>query len=127
MRSRARGSQPTAGGGLAHPDSALRRYHLAVALGQRRRYAEGARELEAALARLPEDPGPTGAQVLRADLLLGLALFREALGDEPAAARARAAHLAALARLRDAMRSHDPFVRSEFDLVIELRSQSSHR
>jgi hypothetical protein len=110
---------------LAHPESAVRRYHFAIALGLRGRYAEGAREFEAALALLPAHPPDAGAQVLRADLLLDLALFREALGEADAAARARARHLEALARLRDGMRTRDPFVLAEFDLMVESRRRSS--
>jgi hypothetical protein len=108
-------------GVAAHPDSALRRYHLAVAHGMRGRYAEGASELEAALAGLPADGGDTSARVLRADALFGLARYRAALGEREAAARALAEHLAELEGLRDAMRSRDPFVRAEFDVSIALR------
>src|SRR5262245_47634380 len=105
----------------ARPDSAVRRYHLAIAEGLRGRSADGGRELEPALAGRQADGGGTSAQVLRADLLLGLALFREANGEGDAAAQARADHLALLEHLRDGMRSRDPFVRAEFDLVIERR------
>jgi tetratricopeptide (TPR) repeat protein len=105
----------------AHPDSPVRRYHLAIAYGLRGRYAEGARELEAALAALPPDPEATSARVLRADALLGLARYREASGDREGAARALAEHRAAVEALRDAMRSRDPFVRAEFDLALERR------
>lgn len=110
-------------GVAAHPDSALRRYHLAIAWGMRRRFADGARELEAALARLPADAPGAGSQLLRADILLGLAQFRAALGEAEASARALAAHLETVERLRDGMRSRDPFVRAEFDLVLERRRQ----
>jgi hypothetical protein len=87
----------------------------------RGRYAEGASELEAALAGLPADGGDTSARVLRADALFGLARYRAALGEREAAARALAEHLAELEGLRDAMRSRDPFVRAEFDVSIALR------
>jgi tetratricopeptide (TPR) repeat protein len=108
-------------GVAAHPDSPVRRYHLAIAYGVRGRFAEGASELEAALAGLAADGGDTSARVLRADALFGLAQYRAALGDREAAARALAEHLAELEGLRDAMRSHDPFVRAEFDVSIALR------
>jgi 4-amino-4-deoxy-L-arabinose transferase-like glycosyltransferase len=109
----------------ARPDSAVRRYHLGIAHGLRGRYADGAREFEAALAALPPDPEEAGARVLRADLLLGLARYREALGESEASARALGEHLALIQALRDSMRSRDPFVRAEFDLVLEMRRRAA--
>jgi len=106
-------------GVAAHPDSALRRYHLAVAYAARGRFPEAARELEDAIARLPAGAPDAPSPVLRAELLLGLARVEAAAGDAPAAARAFAAWRSAVAQLRDAMLSADPFVRSEFDLLLD--------
>jgi hypothetical protein len=102
----------------ARPDSAVRRYHLGIALGRRRRHAEGAREFAAALERVPPPPCDASCEVLRADLLQGLARYREASGEAEAAAAAWAGYRAAVERLRGAMRSSDPFVRASFDLVL---------
>jgi len=109
----------------ARPDSPVRRYHLGVALGRRRHYAEGAREFAAALRRLPPPPSDPGTDVLRADLLQGLARYREVSGELAAAAAAWAEYRVAVEGLRGAMRSTDPFVRAAFDLV--LAAQGPHQ
>ncbi len=108
----------------ARPDSPVRRYHLGIALGRRRRHAEGAREFAAALRRLPPPPGDARTEVLRADLLQGLARYREASGELAAATAAWAEYRVAVEGLRGAMRSTDPFVRASFDRV--LATQGPH-
>jgi hypothetical protein len=96
----------------------VRRYHLGDVLGRHRRHAEGAREFAAALELLPPAPSDPTTEVLRADLLQGLARYREATGDPEAAAAAWAAYRSAVLGLREAMRSTDPFVRASYDLVL---------
>jgi 4-amino-4-deoxy-L-arabinose transferase-like glycosyltransferase len=102
----------------ARPDSPIRRYHLGVALGRFHRHAEGAREFAVALQHLPPPPSDAATEVLRADLLQGLARYREASGALDAAAAAWDEYRVVVEGLRAAMRSTDPFVRASFDLVL---------
>jgi hypothetical protein len=67
---------------------------------------------------MPPPPADATTEVLRADLLQGLARYQEAAGEADAAAAAWAGYRTAVERLRGDMRSTDPFVRAAFDLVL---------
>jgi hypothetical protein len=107
-----------------HPDSMTARRYLASALLTQGKFAQAEVELESALSKLDPVTDDRSRSALKCSLLSDLALARHLAKNWPGMIETLEEFQAEVESLRSAMKTSDPWVRQEYEKVIQLLQAS---